>query len=238
MGGAPQSRRDSRGVGRAPTLAACVLIVLFLAAAFWQYTRMQAKEALQAKLETGTAQAAVDLPRDVGDWSGWRYRRVQLSGRYDAPHQILIDNRTDEGRVGYHVVTPLKLQDGRAVLVDRGFVAQRGPRSNVPEVPVADGDVVVRGRITLPGRYLELGHAAPEGRVWQNLDPGRYAAATGLRVLPIVIEEDADDVRGDGLRRNWPAADLGIDTNRSYMLQWIAFALVVAGLWTWFRFRG
>ena len=87
-----------------------------------------------------------------------------------------------------------------------------------------------------PGRYIELTHAAPVGSVWQNLDPGRFTAATGLAVLPIVIEQDAGDARGDGLIRNWPPPDLGIDAHRSYMLQWIAFAGVIVALWVWFNF--
>jgi surfeit locus 1 family protein len=122
------------------------------------------------------------------------------------------------------------------VLVDRGFIAEGASRSDVPVVPVAAGEVEVRGRIALPGRYIELTHAAPVGSVWQNLDPARFSAATGVAVLPIVIEQDAADARGDGLARNWPAPDLGIDKHRSYMLQWIAFAGVIATLWVWFRF--
>ena len=33
----------------------------------------------------------------------------ELAGRYDAPRQILIDNKVHAGRAGYHVVTPLLL---------------------------------------------------------------------------------------------------------------------------------
>jgi surfeit locus 1 family protein len=92
----------------------------------------------------------------------------------------------------------------------------------------------VRGRIYLPGRYLELaGGKPPPGNVWQNLDPARFAAATGVAVLPIVVLQDARDAPGDGLARNWPAPDAGVDMHRSYMLQWLAFAALTLGLWIW-----
>jgi surfeit locus 1 family protein len=232
----PLRAPQSRVVRQLPTLAAIALIALFLAAAHWQYTRMHEKQALRAQLDAAAASPAIELPHGVEDWSTLRYQPVRLAGQYDARHQILIDNRIDAGRVGYHVVTPLMLQDGRAVLVDRGFIAEGASRSDVPVVPVAAGDVEVRGRIELPARYFELGHAEPVGSVWQNLDPARFTAATGVAVLPIIIEQDAADARGDGLARNWPAPDLGIDKHRSYMLQWIAFAGVIATLWVWFRF--
>ncbi|HEY5365444.1 MAG TPA: SURF1 family protein [Casimicrobiaceae bacterium] len=231
-----QRRSAERRVGRVPTLAAAALIVLFLCAAYWQYTRMHGKEVLRAALDAATAAPPIDLPQGVDDWAALRFRPVLLTGRYDAAHQILIDNRIDDGRVGYHVVTPLDLRDGRTVLVDRGFVARGATRADLPAAPVAAGEVAVRGRIELPGRYFELGKTVPERNVWQNLDPARFAAATGIAVPPIVIEEDAADAKGDGLARNWPAPDFGIETNRSYMMQWIAFAAVIAGLWVWFRF--
>jgi surfeit locus 1 family protein len=170
----------------------------------------------------------------VTDWSTLRFRPVTLTGRYDVAHQVLIDNRIDAGRVGFHVVTPLVLDDGRAVLVNRGFVAARPTRAELPVVPAPAGELTVRGRIDLPGRYLELaGSKPPPGNVWQNLDPARFAAATGVAVLPIVVLQDARDAPGDGLARNWPAPDAGVDMHRSYMLQWLAFAALTLGLWVW-----
>ena len=219
----------------APTIAAIVAIALFLSAAGWQRARMHDKEALRAQLDAAVAAPAIALPQAAPDWPALRFRPVTLSGHYDAPHQVLIDNRIDAGRVGFHVVTPLLLDDGRAVLIDRGFVAAGASRADLPVVPVPAGELTVRGRIDLPGRYFELADAKPQGGVWQNLDPAKFAAATGIAVLPIVVQQDARDVSGDGLARNWPAPDLGVDMHRSYMLQWLAFAALTLGLWVWHR---
>jgi surfeit locus 1 family protein len=161
---------------------------------------------------------------------------VALTGQFEGAHQILIDNRVEAERIGYHVVTPFRLDDGRAVLVDRGFIAAGASRAELPDVPVPEGKRTVRGRIELPQRYLELGHVVPAGRLWQNLDPLRFAEATGMAVLPIVIEQDAGDAPGDGLVRHWPAPDLGSDQHRSYMLQWYLFAAMALGLWIYFTF--
>ena len=62
----------------------------------------------------------------------------------------------------------------------------------LPNVPPAGGMVTVRGRLNMPpAGYFELGRAAPDGPVWQNLDPQRFAEATGVAVLPIVVEATA-----------------------------------------------
>jgi surfeit locus 1 family protein len=212
-------------------------VIVFVLAGNWQHRRMLEKEALRAQLDAASAAAPMALPAAVGDWTALRYRPLVLSGHYDAAHQVLIDNRVDAGRVGFHVITPLVLDDGRAVLVNRGFVAGGARREDVPAVPVPAGAQQVRGRVALPDRYVELGAAAPVGAVWQNLDPARFAAATGVAVLPVIVEQDAGDGGADGLVRHWPAPDLGIDRHKIYMAQWYLFAALAAGLWLFFTFR-
>jgi surfeit locus 1 family protein len=219
-----------------PTLATLAAVVLFVMAGNWQHRRMLEKDGLRAQLDRAGAAAPISLPTHVPDWSALRYRPVTLNGVFDAPHQILIDNRVDGDRVGYHVVAPFRLDDGRVVLVNRGFVAAGASRSVLPQVPVPAGARTLRGRIELPQRYLELGHAVPAGPLWQNLDPARFAEATGVAVLPIVIEQDAADDANDGLLRNWPPPDLGSDQHRSYMVQWYLFAATALGLWVFFTF--
>ena len=76
-----------------------------------------------------------------------------------------------------------------------------------------------------------------QGRVWQNLDIPRYEAATGLTVLPVIVEQTAPAAPGDDLVREWPAPDLGAEKHMSYMLQWFAFAATTLVLWGWTTWR-
>jgi surfeit locus 1 family protein len=217
-----------------PTLATVVGIAVFVAAGQWQQRRMHEKEALRAQ-EDAAALAPplmLDLLPDTTDWSALRYRHVSVTGSFDAGHQVFIDNKVHDERVGYHVVTPLTLPDGRTVLVDRGWVAQGASRSVLPAAAPPPGAVTVVGRIAVPPRgYLELERDATTGPVRQNLDPARFAAASGVAVLPVVIEATASSGAGDDLVRDWPAPDFGIDKHRIYMMQWYGFAALAAGLW-------
>ncbi|MEO8303854.1 MAG: SURF1 family protein [Betaproteobacteria bacterium] len=221
-----------------PTIATFAAVAVSLAAGQWQDGRLHAKEALRAQFDAATREAPVALasvPADA-DWTALRYRPVVADGEFIAARQILIDNKVHAGRAGYHVVTPMALRDGRTVLVDRGWIAQGASRSAVPPAPPPSGAVSVRGRLALPSAgYVELRAGAPEGNVWQNLDPKRFAAATGLDVLPVVVEAIDAPAAGDGLVRDWPAPDFGIETHRIYRAQWYVFALLAAGLWLWFN---
>lgn len=218
-----------------PTLLAAVAVTVFVLAGNWQRDRLAQKEAQREQLAAAVTIPPVSLPRDVASWPAWRYRTVELTGRYDAARQILLDNRVQAGRVGYHVVTPLYLGDGRSVLVNRGFIAGGPTRDALPEAPPPAGEVTVRGRVNLPPRFLTLGEPAPQRVVWQNLDPERYARETGIAVLPVVIEQL--DGSGDGLVRDWPRPEIGSDRHLVYMVQWYGFAALALGLWAWFTFR-
>jgi surfeit locus 1 family protein len=220
-----------------PTLAAIVVVALCVTAGLWQRDRMQQKLALRAALEAAVAQAPVPLPATT-DWSAWRFRPVTVSGAFDEAHQILLDNRVRGGRVGYDVVTPFLLADGRIVLVDRGWIAAGVDRGQLPQVPPPAGNVTVSGRLNLPpGAYLELARDTTAGPRWQNLDMKRMEAMLGRPVLPIVVEQTAPLRAGDDLLRTRPAPDFGVDTHRMYMVQWFIFATMAAGLWVWFTVR-
>ncbi len=219
-----------------PTVAAIAAVAVFVAAGNWQRGRMEHKIELRSQFDAAIALAPVPVPRD-GNWAEWRYRSVSASGEFDADRQILIDNKVHSGRAGYHVVTPLRLDDGRAVLVDRGWVPAGVTRAELPREAPPSGKVVVVGRLNATPAYFEFDHAAPVGRLWQNLDPTRFAAATGIAVLPVVVEQTVSIGPGDTLIRDWPAPDFGVDKHRIYMLQWYLFALLATGLWLFFNLR-
>jgi surfeit locus 1 family protein len=225
-----------------PTVATVAGIALFLTAGHWQQGRMEQKEALRAQFDAASASPPSTLPSEPADWAAWRYRPVAVDGTFDAARQILIDNKVEDGRAGYHVVTPLVLADGRAVLVDRGWIAAGETRAQLPQAAPPAGPVTVHGRVNIPtAHYVELAQAVPAGGVWQNLDPARFATASGLPVLPVVLEQTAPLTvtagAPDKLVRNWPAPDFGIEKHRIYMMQWYLFAATAAGLWLFLHLR-
>jgi surfeit locus 1 family protein len=199
---------------------------------------MQEKQALDNGMRHAAAIAPVALPTAADDWHAWRFRQVFAQGEYDARHQILIDNKVRAGRVGFDVVTPLRLADGATVLVNRGWVAAGPSRAVLPQPMPPGGGITVNGRIDLPPRhYYELGDgASPTGALWQHLDPQRFSQATGIRVLPIVIDA-IDAASTDDLLADTTLPDTGIERHLSYMIQWYTFAAMAAGLWAWFTLR-
>lgn len=202
----------------------------------WQTRRAGEKLALAAKRETSLKNPPFVLGASPASAAQLVDRRVAARGAFVAERTVFLDNRNRGGKPGYEVVTPLLLAPSLAVLVRRGWVerssAGDGGRS---EVRTPNGVVRVQGiaLARLP-RALEVSER-PGGAVRQNLEIAEYAREIGLALQPIVIQQANDT--GDGLARDWPAPDFGVDMHRAYALQWYALAALAAVLGIVLSFR-
>jgi surfeit locus 1 family protein len=164
-----------------------------------------------------------------------RLERVAVEGEFVPKHTIYLDNKTRRGRPGYEVVTPLKLRGSPSyVLVNRGWVAAGTTRDALPEVPAPAGEVRVEG-IALERLPRVLTIEKNFGKLRQTLDIGAYAAETGLALEPQVIEQHS--ALPDGLARDWPPHDAGIEKHQAYALQWYSLALLALVLVVVLSFR-
>jgi surfeit locus 1 family protein len=146
-----------------------------------------------------------------------------LRGDLLEKYTLFLDNRTHRGVAGYDVLQPLRLRDGRQVLVNRGWVQAAATRAQLPAVRTPAGEVALQGlRVDHLPRAFEPAGATREGRVWQNASVDEVAAWSGLRLEPWVLEQHAGPE--DGLVREWPRADEGVGMHESYALQWYSLA--------------
>lgn len=223
----------------APTLGYSLLalagLALFLSLGRWQLDRAEEKRSLTAAFERGGG-SLQELPAGLSPVD--RYQRLRARGRFDPARQFLLDNMTFDGRAGFRVLTPLVLEDGRVLVVDRGFVPGSGDRSRLPDVTVQDQPREVTGRAdTLPRPGIEL--AAPPAAGWPRIVSfpriEEIGAALGQPVFPQVLLLDAD--QPDGYVREWAPPSMGPDRHVGYAVQWFGFAAVTCILWVLLSFR-
>lgn len=157
--------------------------------------------------------------------AGAAVEMLTLRGAFEPARTVLLDNKLHRGRPGYHVVQPLRLQGGRHVLVDRGWIAAGATRTQLPDIRTPAGEVEITGaRLPRFAQALSPDDAAPLGRVWQNVTLERFSAWSGLALEPYVIEQ----VSGldDGLVRERLRAGAGVEKHQSYALQWYSLAIL------------
>jgi cytochrome oxidase assembly protein ShyY1 len=135
----------------------------------WQLHRFEHKHAGNDLITHNLAVAPVPPSRLLHVGHGLdpadQWRRVRVTGRYDAAHQLLVRNRPVDGEYGYLVLTPLVQERGPALLVDRGFVPAGQTAARPDRMPVAPtGPVTVVARLRV-SEAPAGGAAPPRGQV-------------------------------------------------------------------------
>jgi cytochrome oxidase assembly protein ShyY1 len=152
---------------------------------------------------------------------------ITFVGTYDVDNQVVVRNRPLNGQPGYEVLTPLKLDDGTAVVIDRGWLpignAEAGRPDEIPAPP--SGEVEVTARMK-PGEP-EVNRGAPEGQV----------ASINLPVLAERVDYPLQDAAYGLLALERPAAaqtplaapkpSIDEGPHLSYSMQWFAFGVLV-----------
>ncbi len=205
-------------------LVTVVFVIIFIELGKWQLSRADEKNARHALLEQYAKQPAVTLPVALVKLEDFQYREVEVQGEYLTEYTIFLDNKTHQGRAGYHVITPLRvLNSALLVVINRGWIATGNDRSVLPYVNDINGLVKVNGLVVAPElRTLKLSEMVTKGRVWDNFNLQRYQEETGQEMQPLMILQK--NQAEDGLIRDWTRPDSGADKNLGYAVQWFLLA--------------
>lgn len=222
----------------------------------WQLDRLE-----QAQARTATEQERLAAPpapigslledttlADTAALARLEFRPVTATGTWRPADEVLQRGRSLNGRAGFHVLTPLDLEDGGTVLVRRGWV----PFDNELVPPVEDA-LPPSGTVTVQG-HLERSIPQPTGGLAQrdppdgeldvvfNADLARLEGQLGGDVLPMLVLLTEQSPAQDGELPVPAAAPTGTDDSPhlSYAIQWFSFAVLAAlfyGIWLRRRVR-
>jgi surfeit locus 1 family protein len=205
-------------------LVTAVSVIIFIELGKWQLSRADEKNARHELLEQYAKQPAVTLPNTLVKLEDFQYREVEVQGEFIPEHTIFLDNKTHQGRAGYHVITPFRvLNSALLVAINRGWVATGYDRSVLPHVDEINGVVKVIGLVVAPEiRTFKLSEIVTAGKVWNDFNLQRYQEEIGQEIQPLMVLQK-NNVE-DGLIRDWDRPDSGAAKNLGYAVQWFLLA--------------
>ena len=136
-------------------LAALAVLIVFIVVCaelgLWQLRRLDQRKKLNAVVSSHMHLPVVSVGDALNGTnpSGALYRRVTAKGTYDVSQEVLLTGRAFNNRPGSDVLTPLVTSNGRALIVNRGFVPLGIDKPGSSQTTPPSGDVTVTG-ILLP----------------------------------------------------------------------------------------
>ncbi len=207
-------------------------VVLMINLGFWQLRRLDERQAFNAAVSS-----RIDLPPapldDVlasGDPDEVEWRQVEAGGTYLPDEQLVVVNRSQGGSAGDIVVTPLQLDDGRILLVQRGFVPL-GADAAAP--PAGTVDVVGRLRPSQERRRGQLSDPATGDLTEAHrVDLPRLAAQMPGPLVPMYVElASSAPAEAGPFPQPLDVPELSEGPHLSYAVQWFIFSACVVVGW-------
>ncbi|MEQ9144112.1 MAG: SURF1 family protein [Parvibaculaceae bacterium] len=215
-----------------PTLFLLLALPVLLWLGTWQVQRLDWKLGLIERMESRLDAPAIDMA-GTAPGPDDEYRRYRVTGTFDPDSEFHWLATSDEYGIGYLVFSPFKLEDGRRVIVNRGFVP----------TPLKEArDERREGRATFeaiarlpeePG-LLDAENDL-DANIWFTRDTRRMAELSGGDdYLPVYLERV-----GGVPEKDWPkpgAAQVTLVNNHlDYALTWFGLALVLTVIYLAFH---
>jgi cytochrome oxidase assembly protein ShyY1 len=215
------------------------IVILMIWAGFWQLRRFGDRRDLNRLYAERQAAPVTDIADVLDPASAFDdrsvdeavFRRVTARGTYAVEDEVLVRNRTQGGRPGVWILTPLDLGDGTAVVVNRGFL----PGSGTPDVPeeaaAPEGDVTVTGLVQATQERGRFGPTdPPDGELdtMSRVDLARLDDQSDVDLYPawLILEEQAPAQPGEVPIPISPPEPFSETRHLSYAVQWFAFTLI------------
>ena len=218
-------------------LLVLVLVPTMVRLGIWQMHRYEERSARNQLVADALAAKPVPVERLTSPGhtvtSAERYRTVTAKGRFDTDDEVVVRRRVNaDDEVGFHVLTPFTLDDGRVLLVNRGWIPANGPSQTAfPKIPAPPaGEVTVTGRL-MPDETTEASgikdlQGLPDRQI-MLIDSEREAKRLGVQVLGGYLAQTAPEPKGDTPEQLGTPGDENAALNYAYALQWWLFALGV-----------
>lgn len=227
----------SAKISPALLIVSAIAFAILIGLGTWQWNRLIWKEALINTINTRIVEAPLPLNAIIGmadSGTDVEYRPVKLTGRLlnEGEQYVLA---TLDGQSGWHVYTPVEIEGGQFLFVNRGFVPydKRDPktRDDGQMNQLVNIEGLARAALTQKPGWV-VPDNAPERREFYWKDLGAMIEAAGLadkKVLPFFVDKTSK--LPDGLLPVAGVTRIDLPNNHlQYLITWYGLALALAAV--------
>ena len=203
----------------------------------WQLDRLDQRRVFNAHFTSMLDLPALDIsagaPADIDEME---YRAVTARGTYDFVNQVAIRNQYYNGIYGFDLLTPLRLADGTAVWVDRGWIGADGAdspggwtRFDGPEQVEVQGLIRLGQAEGLFGGLADPTLTPSQTRLdfWNFINPDRLAKQLPYPILSVYIQQTTPQTDSSLPIPHPTEVEITEGPHMGYALQWFSFAAIL-----------
>ena len=106
------------------TLISIIISLICFSLSIWQVKRLKWKEDLISNIEKAYNSDSININMLTGDLKNFKFKNVYLEGIFINEKSMFLGPRVNKDQVGYHLITPFLLKDGRYILTNRGWLKE------------------------------------------------------------------------------------------------------------------
>ena len=204
--------------------------IFLLSLGTWQLERLKWKNNLIAERQSFLNDVPLEFDGDITQLNGLMWKPVVVSGIFEHDKELYLAARSMRGNVGFHVLTPIRLSNGKNILINRGWV----PREKKAPSTRVEANILNKTEVTgiiNPG--FKKGAFSPKNdatkNVWLYIDFDEMSSAINLELEEFVIDANENGEGGFPIgsqtRVNLPNDHL------QYSVTWYLLSITLVMVW-------
>ena len=222
-----------------PTLFLLIVFPILILLGSWQVYRLIWKENLIEYYQNQSSSKLLDLSKNISNNENLEFRKVKFRGTFLNAKEIYISGKTYEGNIGFHVVTPFRMQNNKIVFINRGWVSEGYRNPEKRKFSLLKNETEINGIIRFPQKK---GYFVPENDpnkgFWFTINPNEITKFLKFKKIDTISEYYVDALRDEG-KIKIPIGANGKPNLRnqhlSYAITWYSLALVLLIIYTLFH---
>ena len=106
------------------TLVSIIISLICFSLSIWQVKRLKWKEDLISNIEKAYNSDSININMLNDDLKNFKFKNVYLEGIFINEKSMFLGPRVNKDQVGYHLISPFLLKDGRYILTNRGWLKE------------------------------------------------------------------------------------------------------------------
>lgn len=212
------------------TLFAIAVVAVCVRLGLWQLDRLEGRRTFNERYAAGLAAPPRPLEDLLDEGGPLAYRRAIATGHYDTRYEVILYGRALDGQAGNHLLTPLVMADGRAIVVDRGWVPLEMDEPPIAAASPPTVEVEVQGPLFAeqPGGAGDVQEDQDRVTTVTTVDVEAISRDVPYELVPWFLKLASQEPTGGELPVTEPPPELTEGPHLNYVFQWFALASIAA----------